>query len=86
MHKFTYFKRCDSDFASFLGDIVSILYVLMIQLQVPLWHSPLQPMGTLGRSQGSLLPVCIKFSYSKRVLSPAKRNDATFTVLFSPKE
>lgn len=68
--------------ASFLGGIISVLYVLLIQLQAPLWHSPLQPLGTLGRSQGSPLPMCIRFSYSKRMLSPAKTNDVTFTLLF----
>lgn len=82
VHKFAYLKECESDFASFLGSIISMLCVLMIQLQVPFWHSPLQPVGILGRSKGGLPPVCIKFSQSKRMLSLAKTNDVTFTVLF----
>lgn len=82
VHKFAYLKGWDSDFASFLGSIISMVYVLLIQLQVCPWHSPLQPMGILGRSKRSLPPMCIKSSYSKRMLSPANINDVSFIVLF----
>lgn len=68
----TCLKQCDLDFPS----------ALMIELQVLLWHSPLYPMRILGGSKGSPLPTFIKFSYSKRMLSPAKTNDVTFAVLF----
>lgn len=82
VHKFAYLKQCDSDFASLLGSIISMLYVLMIQLQMPLQHSPLQLMGIFGRSKGSPLLMYIKFSCSKMMLSPAKTNYVAFTVFF----
>lgn len=76
----------DPDFASFLGGIVSILCALRMQLQVPLWHSPLWPVGTLGRFPGESTFQVHKVQLQQKDAVSSQEKLCDFHCAFSPRE